>query len=79
MTFTTNSGGVTTCNLGGASDLCSSLTSMWPPAGANQVGMTLGVRADYSFNSAMATLARGLSTVGGTVDLPGETSQIIQY
>lgn len=82
MTFTTDSGAVTTCMLGGATNPCSSQTSVWPPAGDNQVGKTVAIRADYTFHSALAMMAPGAPggpVKFGTIDFPGDTKQIIQY
>jgi Flp pilus assembly protein TadG len=82
MTFTTDSGVATTCNLGGSTNLCSSYTSAWPPSGDNQIGKTLAIRADYTFSSALSMVTLGPN--GGVVKfasagLPGDTKQIIQY
>jgi hypothetical protein len=80
MTFTTDSGTVTTCNLGGTTNLCSAQTSTWPPSTDNQVGKTLGIRADYSFYSGLSMFAPGSGSVSfAAVDFPGDTKQIIQY
>lgn len=82
LTFTTDSGDVATCNLGGSADLCSSLTSVWPPSthNDNQIGKTVSIRADYVFHSALAMFAPGSGSVRfGAIDLPGNTRQIIQY
>ena len=82
MTFTTDSGTVTTCNLGGTTNLCSAQTSAWPPSANNdnQVGKTLGIRADYAFYSALSMYAPGSGTVTfAAITFPGDTKQIIQY
>jgi Flp pilus assembly protein TadG len=82
MTFTTESGAVTTCKLGGLTNPCSSQTSVWPPSANNdnQIGRTLTIRADYSFRSALAMFVPGHGAVRfGSISLPGQTTQIIQY
>ena len=82
LTFTTDSGGTTTCNLGGSTNLCSSQTSVWPPSSNsdNQVGKTVSIRADYAFHSALAMFVPGRGSVQfGAVNLPGDTKQLIQY
>jgi hypothetical protein len=78
MTFTTDSGTVTTCKLAGTGTLCSSLTSYWPPAGDNGVGKVIAIRGDYAISSALAVLIPGRS-VGGMIDLPGDSKQVIQF
>lgn len=82
LTFTTNSGAVTTCNLSGTSNLCSSQSSVWPPSSNNdnQVGKNVSIRADYTFPSALAMFVPGRGSVSsGAVSLTGDTTQIIQY
>jgi Flp pilus assembly protein TadG len=80
LTFTTDSGGTTTCNLAGSANLCSSQTSAWPPSTDNQIGKAVSIRADYAFHSALAMFVPGSGAVQfGAVNLPGDTKQIIQY
>lgn len=84
LTFTTASGAVTTCNLGGTSSLCSAQTTTWPPSSNNdnQVGTSFEINAMYTFHSALSMVAPG-GTAGpvkfGTFYFPGDTQQIIQY
>jgi len=78
LTFTTASGATTTCNLGGSSNLCSNQTSTWPPSSNsdNQVGKNIEINAMYTFHSALAMIGMGTF---GSIYLPGDTQQIIQY
>jgi len=82
MTFTTDSGAVTHCNLGGSTNPCSSQVSTWPPASNNdnQVGKIVWVRADYTFNSALYMFAPGNGKVAfGAFDFPGDSKQVILF
>jgi hypothetical protein len=80
LTFTTDSGTATTCNLGGLTNLCSAQTSAWPPSGDNAVGKTLSIRADYTFASGLSMFAPGGGSVAfAAVHFPGDTKQVIQY
>jgi len=83
LTFTTQSGASTTCNLGGVSNLCSSQATVWPPSSNtdNAVGKSIQISSSYLFKSALAMVGPGGSGVVtfGTVYLPGDTKQIIQY
>jgi Flp pilus assembly protein TadG len=84
LTFTTASGAATSCNLGGTSNLCSSLSTTWPPASNsdNAVGKSFEINAMYTFHSALAMVAPGPGggpVKFGSMYFPGDTQQIIQY
>ena len=63
-------------------NLCSSQTSTWPPStnNDNQVGKTVSIHANYTFQSALAMYAPGSGAVSfGTVIFPGDSRQVILF
>lgn len=80
ITFTSNSGGATTCLLQACLQ-APYTTQVWPPANANRPGMDVTISATYPFSSAIAMFwpGAGAGTVFPTFNLPATAHERIQF
>jgi len=79
LTFTPANGSATTCKL---SDCITSYTSMWPPAGANAVGLKLKISAVLPFQSLIIMFWPGAGKPvngTGTLNLTADSIESILY
>lgn len=60
---------------------CSGNATVWPPNNANTPGRRVTIRAAYGFQSAMVLFWPGAGPMArtGTLNLPAESSQVIQF
>jgi Flp pilus assembly protein TadG len=60
---------------------CSGNASLWPPANVNAPGRRVTLSATYGFQSAMVLFWPGapVMSMAGTLNLPAETTQAIQF
>ncbi len=72
-----SAGGAITCRL----DECLNDGRTWPPAGANEPGWEIEIRATYSIRSMVAMFWPGAGAVApfGLVRLPASAQEVIQF
>jgi hypothetical protein len=79
LTFTPANGSATTCTL---STCIASYTNMWPPAGANAVGLKVKISAVMPFQSMIVMFWPGAGKPindTGTLNLTADSSESILY
>ena len=88
LTLTTASGAATTCNPVSTCSTNAKWSTMWPPSASsdNAVAKDIYVRADYTFNTALALFVPGKGKVAfgsaagaGAYDFPGYSHQSILF
>lgn len=77
LTFTPNTGSAITCNL----NTCLTNTTQWPPSGANAIGQTVQISANYPFRSGIAFFWPGGKSTGSmpAMNFPALSKDLIQF
>jgi hypothetical protein len=77
LTFTPSTGSAITCTMTN----CLTNTTQWPPSGANAIGMTVQISANYPFRSGIAFLWPGTRPTGSfpAMNFPALSKDLIQF
>jgi len=77
LTFTPNTGSAITCTM----STCLTNNTQWPPSGANSIGMTVQISANYPFRSGIAFFFPGNSATGSmpAMNFPAMSKDLIQF
>jgi hypothetical protein len=77
LTFTPNTGSAITCTLNN----CLTNSTQWPPSGANSIGMTVTISANYPFQSGIVFFFPGTRPTGSfpAMNLPASSKDLIQF